>query len=134
MVQESLTGVRIVRAYVQEGEQIRQFERLNADYRDRNMHLVRASGLFHPLLGLLTGVAMVIVLLLGGREVVLGRLSVGQYVAFFFYLAFRIWPMIALGWVVNMFQRGAASMARLNEVLQAEPDIRAPGKRGSCAG
>ena len=126
MVQENLTGVRIVRAYVQEEEQTAHFERLNADYRDRNMHLVKASGLFHPLLGLLTGLAMVTVLLLGGREVVLGRMSIGEYVAFFFYLAFLVWPMIALGWVVNMFQRGSASMARLNEVLRAEPRVRAP--------
>ena len=88
MVQENLTGVRIVRAYVQEAEQARQFELLNADYRDKNMHLVKASGLFHPLLGLLTGFAMVTVLLLGGREVIAARMSVGDYVAFFFYLAF----------------------------------------------
>ena len=126
MVQENLTGVRIVRAYVQEAEQARQFAELNAEYRDRNMSLAKVSGLMHPLLGLLTGVALVIVLWFGGREVVLGRISAGDYVAFFFYLAFLVWPMIALGWVVNLFQRGAASMGRLNEILHTEPALVAP--------
>ena len=126
MVQENLTGVRIVRAYGQERDQALRFSHLNATYRDRNMHLVRAAGLFHPLLGLLSGVAMVAVLWLGGLEVIGGRMTVGDYVAFFFYLAFLIWPMIALGWVVNLFQRGASSMGRLNEILQEEPLVRPP--------
>ncbi|HSR41052.1 MAG TPA: ABC transporter ATP-binding protein [Longimicrobiales bacterium] len=125
-VQENLTGIRIVRAYVQEDEQARQFDELNADYRERNMHLVRASGLFHPILGVLAGTGMVVVLWLGGREVIAGRMTEGDYVAFFFYLAFLIWPMIALGWVVNLFQRGAASMARLNRIFDTEPSLRVP--------
>ena len=126
-VQENLTGVRIVRAYVQEEEQARQFDGLNAEYRERNMQLVKAAGLFHPILGLITGVAMVIVLWVGGREVIAGTMSEGDYVAFFFYLAFLVWPMIALGWVVNLFQRGAASMGRLNRILEREPALEVPG-------
>ena len=126
MVQENLTGVRIVRAYVQETEQARQFDLLNAEYRERNLRLVKASGLFHPLLQLVSGLAIVLVLWFGGREVMEGRMSVGDLVAFFFYLALLIWPMIALGWVVNLFQRGAASMGRLNEILETKPAIPVP--------
>src|SRR5688572_31315353 len=121
MVQENLTGVRIVRAYVQEAEQARQFDKLNAEYRDRNVRLARASGLFHPLLELVSGFAMVMVLWLGGAEVLAGRITIGDFVAFFFYLGLLIWPMIALGWVVNMFQRGAASMGRLNAISETQP-------------
>lgn len=125
-VQENLTGVRIVRAYVQEDEQARQFDELNAEYRERNMSLVRAAGLFHPILGSLAGLGMVVVLWQGGREVIAGTITSGDYVAFFFYLAFLIWPMIALGWVVNLFQRGAASMGRLNKILERESALGFP--------
>jgi ATP-binding cassette subfamily B protein len=126
MVQENLTGVRIVRAYTQEEEQARQFDALNTDYRARNMSLARISGLLYPLLGLITGVAMVVVLWAGGREVIAGRMSRGDYVAFFFYLGFLVWPMISLGQVVNLFQRGAASMARLDEILHTKPLLAVP--------
>ncbi|HSG46410.1 MAG TPA: ABC transporter ATP-binding protein, partial [Longimicrobiales bacterium] len=126
MVQENLTGVRIVRAYVQEDEQARRFDELNAEYRARNMNLARTAGAFHPIMGLLSGMGMVVVLWFGGREVMAGLISVGDFVAFTFYLVLLIWPMIALGWVINLFQRGAASMARLNRILRREPAIRAP--------
>jgi len=126
MVQESLTGVRIVRAYTQEEEQARQFDALNRDYRERNMALAWGAGAFHPLLTLIAGLAMVLVLWLGGREVVAGRISVGAFVAFGFYLGLLIWPMIALGWVVNLYQRGAASMERLNKILDTEAAVAAP--------
>ncbi len=126
MVQENLTGLRIVRAYVQGEEQERQFDGLNREYMDRNMSLVKASGLFHPLLTLIAGIAMVIVLWYGGTLVMDGRITIGDFVAFNFYLALLTWPMIALGWVVNLFQRGAASMGRLNRILDKEPRIRPP--------
>lgn len=126
MVQENLTGLRIVRAYVQEEEQERQFDELNQGYMDRNMALIKASGFFHPLLMLISGVAMVIMLWYGGVQVMQGRMTVGDFVAFNSYLALLIWPMIALGWVVNLFQRGAASMGRLNRILDREPLIQLP--------
>ncbi|HSM05241.1 MAG TPA: ABC transporter ATP-binding protein [Longimicrobiales bacterium] len=126
MVQENLTGTRIVRAYVQESEQNRRFSTLNGEYRARNMALARTAGAFHPIMGLLSGLGMVVVLWLGGREVMAGLISVGDFVAFNFYLVLLIWPMIALGWVVTLFQRGAASMGRLNRILEREPVIRAP--------
>ena len=125
-VQENLSGVRIVRAYTQEREQAEQFDALNEDYRERNMRLVRTSGAFHPLLSLLSGVAAVLVLWLGGLEVIAGRITVGDFVAFTFYLALLIWPLIALGWVVNLYQRASASMGRLNEVMRAKPAVAAP--------
>jgi ATP-binding cassette subfamily B protein len=134
MVQENLTGVRIVRAYVQERAQARQFDALNADYRDRNVRLARASGLFHPLLELISAGAMVMVLWFGGREVTAGRMTVGDLVAFFFYLGLLIWPMIALGWVVNLFQRAAASMGRLSEIFQTPPAIPVPANPAPTAG
>lgn len=132
-VQENFTGVRIVRAYTQEDEQIRQFDSYNDDYRARNMRLVWSAGAFHPLLSLVSGTAMVLVLWLGGAEVVAGRITLGDFVAYFFYLALLIWPMIALGWVVNLYQRGAASMGRLNEILQAEPTVDTPSEPARLA-
>ncbi|MYG81998.1 MAG: ABC transporter ATP-binding protein [Gemmatimonadetes bacterium] len=126
MVQENLSGVRIVRAYGQEDAQAAEFAALNQGYLKRNMHLAYASGAFHPIMGLLTGAGMVVVLWYGGVQVMAGRIGVGDFVAFSFYLSLLAWPMIALGWVVNLFQRGAASMARLNRIFAIEPEIAAP--------
>ena len=126
MVQENLSGVRIVRAYGQEDAQAAEFAALNQGYLKRNMHLAYASGAFHPIMGLLTGAGMVVVLWYGGGQVMAGRIGVGDFVAFSLYLSLLAWPMIALGWVVNLFQRGAASMARLNRIFAIEPEIAAP--------
>ena len=126
MVQENLTGVRIVRAYVQEESQAQHFDALNHEYLDRNMELVKVAGLFHPILALFSGSALVIVLWLGGLEVMAGSITLGDFVAFGIYVALLIWPLIALGWVVNLFQRGSASMGRLNRIFEAEPDVRPP--------
>jgi len=134
MVQETLTGVRIVRAYRQEADQARQFDVMNAEYRHRNVCLARAAGLFHPLLQLISGVAMIIVLWFGGQEVMAGRITVGDLVAFFFYLGLLIWPMIALGWVVNLFQRGSASMGRLNAILETASTIPVPAEPVAVTG
>ena len=128
MVQENLTGVRIVRAYGQEDAQAGEFDALNRDYLKRNMHLAYASGAFHPIMGLLTGAGMVVVLWQGGGLVMAGGIGVGDFVAFSFYLALLAWPMIALGWVVNLFQRGAASMGRLNRIFAIRPSVAAPAR------
>ncbi len=126
MVQENLTGVRIVRAYVQQEAQADEFDGLNRDYLKRNMHLAYASGAFRPIMGLLTGAAMVVVLWHGGGQVIAGRIGVGDFVAFSFYLWLLAWPMIALGWVVNLYQRGAASMGRINRVFAIQPAVATP--------
>jgi ATP-binding cassette subfamily B protein len=131
-VQENLTGVRVVRAYVQEEDQTRRFARMNREYADRNLYLVRIEGLFHPVLTLLIGLAMVAMLWIGGSAVMSGQISVGDLVALIFYLNLLIWPMIALGWVVNLFQRGEASMARVNEIFATRPRV-VPGKGRSVA-
>ncbi len=124
MAQENLAGARIVRAYVQESAQAKGFEELNAEYMSRNLRLARIWGLFHPMLMLLTGLGAVIVLGVGGRDVIMGRITIGDFVAFIFYLLQLIWPMIALGWVINLFERGAASMGRISEIMEELPSIR----------
>ncbi len=126
MVQENLAGIRIVKAYGQERPQTRHFEALADDYLQRNMGLARISGLFYPLLTLLAGLGMVIVLWLGGMAIVRGEITVGEFVAFGLYLGMLIWPLIALGWVVNLVQRGAASMGRINRILRTEPAVQDP--------
>lgn len=123
LVQENLTGVRLIRAYGQEADQAKRFHAMNDAYLERNLHLARAQGLLHPALMLLTGIALVLVLLVGGREVMEERISVGDFVAFTFYLSLLTWPLIALGWVIGLFQRGEASMRRLNEILNEVPQI-----------
>ena len=128
MVHENLAGVRIVKAYGQEERQIAGFEKHSADYLARNVALARASGMFHPLLSLFSGLALTIAVLMGGRQAMTGAISLGDFVAFTLYLGMLAWPMIALGWVVNLFQRGAASMRRINEILQTEPTIRESGE------
>ena len=127
-VQENLTGVRIVRAYGQETDQARRFDAFNEDYRERNMKLVISTGAFRPLLMLIAGISMVLVTWLGGLEVIAGRITVGDFVAFTFYLTLLVWPMIALGWVVNLYQRGAASMGRINKILNTKPAVSSPAR------
>jgi ATP-binding cassette, subfamily B, multidrug efflux pump len=121
--QENLTGTRIVRAYRQEAAEITRFAALNEGYLSRNMSLVRLYGTMHPLFGLLAGLGAVVVLGAGGSLVIRGSITVGSFVAFGLYLGYLTWPLIALGWVVNLFQRGAASMARLADILDARPAI-----------
>ncbi len=128
MVQENLSGVRIVRAYNQAKAQELEFAELNRGYFDRNMALARLSAVFSPLLALLTGAGALVVLWVGGLEVIAGRMSAGDFVAFFFYLGLLSWPMMALGWVVNLFQRGAASLNRIASILDTAPAVRPPAE------
>jgi ATP-binding cassette, subfamily B, multidrug efflux pump len=129
LVQENLTGTRVIRAYVQEENQALRFDALNQAYLERNLRLVRVQGLLHPLLALLTSLGMVVVLGFGGRQVMAGALSVGDFVAFTFYLGLLTWPLIALGWVITLFQRGEASMGRLLAILQTPPALDPAGGR-----
>jgi ATP-binding cassette subfamily B protein len=118
--QENLSGVRIVRAFRQEGAEIARFAALNDGYLEKNMHLARLYGLMHPSFSIFAGFGMVAVLGGGGVLVIRGTLTVGEFVAFGIYLGMLTWPLIALGWVINLFQRGAASMTRLLDVLDAK--------------
>ncbi|MDP9206527.1 MAG: ABC transporter ATP-binding protein/permease [Gemmatimonadota bacterium] len=121
--QENLSGARIVRAYRQEAAEIARFGSINEEYLALNMSLVRLWGTLNPLFAFFGGLGAVIVLGVGGSLAIKGTISVGSFVAFGLYLTMLTWPMIALGWVVNLFQRGEASMGRLNEVLNVRPTI-----------
>jgi len=121
--QENFSGVRVVRAYVQEEAEIAAFETANQEYIKRSLKLVRLMGMLWPTLETMLGLAIVLVLWLGGREVISHRISVGEFVAFNTYMVQLTWPIIALGWVINIFQRGTASMGRINEILTERPEI-----------
>jgi ATP-binding cassette subfamily B protein len=147
--QENFSGARLIRAYVQEDAEIQAFEKENKEYIRRSLKLVRLMGMLWPTLELMLGCALVLVVWLGGREVVMGQsavklisnvgapgpsvttnlvlsgtMSVGQFVSFITYMMQLTWPIIALGWVINIFQRGTASLIRINEIMQEEPAIR----------
>jgi ATP-binding cassette subfamily B multidrug efflux pump len=143
-VQENFSGARLVRAYVQEEAEISSFETANQEYVARSLKLVRLMGMLWPTLELMLGLAMVLVLWIGGREVIhgltrvefvsylgtkttlmlSGSMSVGDFTAFTIYMMQLTFPVIALGWVVNIFQRGTASLVRLNEIMQEQQDIK----------
>ncbi|HVF60379.1 MAG TPA: ABC transporter ATP-binding protein [Thermoanaerobaculia bacterium] len=123
-VQESLAGVRVVRAYARERAEEAAFARANEEYVERNRQLIAWSAAFHPAIQGLVGVGFVAVLWYGGLLVTRGALTLGEYVTFNFFLGKLIWPMIAIGWVANLAQRGSASLGRIREVLEAEPAIK----------
>jgi len=122
--QENFSGARLIRAYAQEEAEIRSFEAENQEYIARSLRLVRLMGMLWPTLQTLLGFAVVLVLWLGGREVILGRMTVGSFVAFNTYMVQLTWPVIALGWVINIFQRGTASMGRINQILTEPVEIK----------
>jgi ATP-binding cassette subfamily B multidrug efflux pump len=123
IVQEALSGVRVVRAYNQEPHEIARFARANEEYVNRNRILIRLQGMFFPSMTFFLGVGSLLVLWLGSREAIAGRITVGEFVAFNAYLMMLSWPMIAFGWVTNILQRGMASWKRMLEVLDAGPDV-----------
>ena len=123
-VREHLAGVRVVRAYRQEMAEIGTFRHHTEEYVERSLRLARVQGVFFPLMSFLGGLAAVVVLYVGGRQVIAGRVSIGAFVAFGVYLGMLVWPMIALGWAVTLVQRGAASMGRINELFAERPAIR----------
>ena len=122
-VQESLAGIRVLRAYAQEEADLDRFRQLNDEFVVRNMKLIRLWGMFYPSLEVLLGLTYAMVLWLGGREVVTGKITIGSFVAFNVYMGQLSWPMVAIGWVVNLHQRGTASLGRLNEILSTKPEI-----------
>jgi ATP-binding cassette subfamily B multidrug efflux pump len=123
VVQEALSGVRVVRAYGQEPHELARFREANAEYLRRNRVLIRLQGLFFPSMTLFLGFGSLLVLWLGSREVIRGRITLGDFVAFNAYLVMLSWPLIAFGWVTNILQRGMASWKRMLEVLDAVPGI-----------
>jgi ATP-binding cassette subfamily B protein len=127
-VQENLSGVRVVRAFGQEEREVARFTLENREYVERNRSLIKLTATFHPLLHSLIGIGFVVIFFLGSRKMIAGTMTIGAFVAFQFYLGRMVWPLIALGWVINLVQRGMASMARLTEVWnvsggQAPPPV-----------
>jgi ATP-binding cassette subfamily B multidrug efflux pump len=121
--QENLAGVRVIRAYAQEEAEMRSFDAPNRDYVTRNLKLITTWSLFMPALTALIGLSFVLVMWFGGRQVIFGQISLGEFVAFYVYMIQLIFPIVALGFVTNIFQRGAASMGRLNYILDVKPSI-----------
>ena len=126
--QENFSGARVIRAYVQETAEVRQFEAANTEYIARSLPLARLMGLLWPTLEFTLGLAIVLVLWLGGRQVLSNRISIGDFGAFLTYMVQLTWPVIALGWVINIFQRGTASLGRIHQLMQERAEITdAPG-------
>jgi ATP-binding cassette subfamily B protein len=121
--QENFSGARLIRAFAQEEAEIASFETANLEYIKRSLYLVRLMAMLWPTLEFVLGLSLMITLLVGGHEVVSHRISVGQFTAFNVYMVQLTWPMIAVGWVVNLFQRGTASVVRIDELLKQKPDI-----------
>ena len=132
-VQENLAGQRVVRAFAGERRQVHEFGQMNADYLDENMRLIKTSGFFQPSLAFFSGLGALLAVWLGGREVVRGHITLGQFVAFTVYLGMLNWPMVALGWVINIFQRGMASFGRIAAILETQPEIASAPGAGKAA-
>ncbi len=122
-VREVVSGIRVIKSYSRQDYETEQFRKLSLDYVRKNLRMVIIGGMFDPLIGLVVGTSFALVILLGGKDVVLARISMGDLAAFTSYLGLLIWPMIAVGWVINLYQRGRASLDRIMEIFSAKPDI-----------
>lgn len=125
-VQENLSGVRVIRAYNQEASEINDFAGHCREYIRLNLRMIKVNVLFYPLLFMLAGTVNLLVLYFGGQSVISDSISLGTLVAFFAYLSMLVWPMIALGWVVSLYQRGTASLDRINKILNTPPEVKSP--------
>jgi len=123
-VQESLSGIREIRAFVQEEGRIKEFTKVNQEYVKRNMSLAKIRALFFPLIMLIGGLGTALVVLFAGSKVILQEINLGDMVAFISYLGMLTWPLMAIGWIINIIQRGMASMARINRILSVCPEIK----------
>src|ERR1051326_4467484 len=122
-VRENISGVRVIRAFCQEEAEMATFDQMNREFVEKNKHLIWISSFLWPVLALMFAIAFMLIMLVGGRHALAGRISVGTFAAFNVYLMYLIWPIIALGWVVNLLQRGLASLERLWTIFRAQPDI-----------
>ncbi|MCC7105112.1 MAG: ABC transporter ATP-binding protein [Chloroflexi bacterium] len=129
--EENLAGIRVIKSYAQETAEIEAFRATSAVYLDRNVEQVRLSGVLWPLMASMSGLTLAALLLVGGRETIEGRMTIGQYVQINAYLVMLTWPMIGLGWAMNLVQQGAASLQRVLEVLRSEPTVVDPARRAS---
>jgi len=127
-VRENIAGIKVIKSFAQEEGTAQDFRRTNHEFVAKNMHLVRVWGLFDPAVAFLAGLSSAIVLWLGGQGVITKAISLGDFVAFISYLGMLTWPMMALGWMVNLVQRGAASMERIKRILEERPEITSPSR------
>ncbi len=123
MVQENISGIRVVKAFVQEESEVDKMSDYAGDYVKKNLRLVSLQAAFHPFMGMIISISMGMVLVFGGTATIKGDMNIGEYVAFYSYLGTLVWPMIAIGWIVNLYQNGTASLKRLNEILDVQPEI-----------
>ena len=123
IVQESISGIRVVKAFVQEEAELEKMSESAREYVKINISLVKIIAMFHPMMFLIINICMGIVLIFGGEAAMLYEISMGEFIAFFQYLGMLVWPMIAIGWIVNLYQRGTASLKRLNSIFEVEPEI-----------
>ncbi len=121
--QENFAGIRVIKSFVQEDLTMEEFTRVNEDNLNKNLALVKVSGIFHPLIHFVSSISFLVVIVYGGRLVMLDTISLGDFIAFNNYLGLLIWPMMAVGWVINILQRGTASMERINAILDEEAEI-----------
>lgn len=122
--QENFSGIRVIKSFVQEDLALENFRDVNEDNFQKNLDLVKISGFFRPFIQLISLISFLLVIFYGSKEVILNRISLGEFIAFNSYLGLLIWPMMALGYVINIFQRGAASMERINKILDEESEIK----------
>ncbi|MCB5246976.1 MAG: ABC transporter ATP-binding protein/permease [Candidatus Cloacimonetes bacterium] len=122
-IQESISGIRIVKAFVQEKPELEKVDEVSWQYVKENIRMAKIAGFFHPFQTLIISLSMIITLFFGGRATIRGDITIGQFIAFFQYLGMLVWPMIAIGWIVDMYQRGTASLKRLNEIFDTAPEI-----------
>jgi len=130
VVRERFAGIRVVKAYNREGAEAERVSRASKDYLGKNIRLVRVTGLFFPGMMFFSSISVAIVLYVGGRQTIDFTITPGDFVAFISYLGLLTWPMMAMGWVINLIQRGAASLDRINVILQTKPDIVSPKRPG----
>jgi len=133
-VRESFAGIRVIKAYNREEWEYQRVEESGRKYISKNMHLAKTLGFFFPMMAVFTNIGLTIVIWLGGRLTILGDITTGDFVAFISYLNLLTWPMMAMGWVTNLIQRGSASMRRINRILDEVPEIRDTGQPRSVPG
>jgi len=129
--QENFSGIRVVKSYVREDNEIKEFAKLNLDYLKRNMGMIKIQALFQPILFLITGLSIIIVIWLGGIKVIDGTMNLGEITAFIVYLGILIWPMIAFGWVINIIQQAEARMKRTNKNYSEQRELDDSDETGS---
>ena len=122
-IQESISGIRIVKAFNQEKAELAKVDEVSLEFVEENISMAKISGIFHPFMSFVISTSMIITLFFGGRAAIRGDITIGGFIAFFQYLGMLVWPMIAIGWIVDMYQRGTASLKRLNEIFEVQPEV-----------